>query len=87
VFKALGVHTEVILAGLAVQAVLVTVSAALLGGLLAVILGPLFPMLVVVTTSTFVLLIATALIIGLVASFAGSRHAVAVDPVLAFGAA
>lgn len=87
VFKAVGVHTEMILAGLALQAVLVTLVAALFGGLLAVLLGPLFPMLVVVTPSTFALLIVTALVIGLAASFAGSRHALAVDPVLAFGAA
>lgn len=73
------------LAGLALQAVLVAVAAAVLGGLLAVTLGPLFPMLVAVTVSAFGLLLATAVVIGLLASLAGLRHAVAVDPVLAFG--
>jgi putative ABC transport system permease protein len=85
VFKALGVTTGVVLAGLALQAVLVTVGAAVLGALLAVVLGPLFPMLVAVTTSGFGLLLLTAVVIGLLASLAGLRHAVAVDPVLAFG--
>lgn len=85
VFKALGVTTEVVLAGLALQAVLVAVAAALLGGLLAVALGPLFPMLVAVTAAAFGLLLMTAVVIGLLASLAGLRHAVAVDPVLAFG--
>lgn len=85
VFKALGVTTGTVLAGLALQAVLVAVGAALLGGLLAVLLGPLFPMLVAVTASAFGLLVLTAVVIGLVASLAGLRHAVAVDPVLAFG--
>lgn len=85
VFKAIGVTTGSVLAGLVLQAVLVAVSGAVLGGLLAVLLGPLFPMLVVVTVSAFALLVATAVVIGLLASLAGLRHAVAVDPVLAFG--
>lgn len=85
VFKAIGVGTGSVLAGLALQAVLVTVVAAVLGGLLALALGPLFPMLVVVTPSDFALLLVTAVVIGLLAGLAGLRHAVAVDPVLAFG--
>lgn len=85
VFKALGVNTRSVLAGLVLQAVLIAVVAAVLGGVLAVALGPLFPMLVAVTPSSFMLLIVTAVLIGLVASLAGLRHAVTVDPVLAFG--
>ena len=85
VLKAIGVSTHSLLAGLALQAVLVALAAALLGGLLAVVLGPLFPMLVVVTASTFLSLVTTAAMIGLLASLAGLRHAVAVDPVMAFG--
>jgi putative ABC transport system permease protein len=86
VFKALGVATHSVLTGLILQAVLVALVAAVLGGLLAAVLGPLFPMLVVVTTSTFLSLVATAMVIGLLASLAGVRRAVAVDPALAFGA-
>ena len=85
VFKALGVTTQSVLAGLALQAVLVALVASVLGGLLAMVLGPLFPMLVVVTTSAFLSLVVTAVVIGLLASLAGLRHAVAVDPALAFG--
>lgn len=85
VFKALGVSTWMVLAGLALQAVAVAVAAALLGGILALVLGPLFPMLVAVTGSSFSLLMLTAVVIGLVASLAGVRHAVSVDPVMAFG--
>jgi putative ABC transport system permease protein len=85
VFKALGVTSSSVLAGLALQAVLVAVIAAVLGGLLAVVLGPLFPMLMAVTTSAFLSLVVTAVVIGLLASLAGLRRAVAVDPVLAFG--
>ena len=85
VFKALGATTQLVLAGLALQAVLLAVVAAILGGLLAIVLGPLFPMLVVVTVSSFFLLVVAAVGIGLLASLAGLRHAVNVDPVLAFG--
>ena len=85
VFKALGVATHSVLAGLTLQAVLVALVAAVLGGLLSLLLGPLFPMLVVVTTSTFLSLVATAVVIGLLASLAGLRHAIAVEPALAFG--
>ncbi|HEU4362917.1 MAG TPA: ABC transporter permease, partial [Mycobacterium sp.] len=85
VFKALGVTTGSVLAGLILQAVLVTLVAAVLGGVLAVVLGPLFPMLVVVSPSAFLSLVVTAVLIGLLASLAGLRHAVTIDPVLAFG--
>ncbi len=87
VFKALGVATRSVLAGLMLQAVLVALVAAMLGGLLAVLIGPLFPMLVVVTPSAFLSLMGTAVVVGLLASLAGVRRAVAIDPVLAFGAA
>ncbi len=87
VFKALGVATGSVLAGLMLQAILVALVAAMLGGLLAVLIGPLFPMLVVVTLSAFLWLMGTAVAVGLLASLAGVRRAVAIDPVLAFGAA
>jgi len=85
VFKALGVTTAMVLAGLALQSVVVAMAAAVLGGVLAVAIGPAFPMLVAVTASSFALLMLTAVGIGLLASLAGVRHAVAVDPVQAFG--
>lgn len=85
VFKAIGVATQSVLAGLVLQAVLVALVAAAVGGLLALGLGPLFPMLVVVTVPAFLSLVAAAVMIGLLASLAGLRRAVAVDPVLAFG--
>ncbi len=85
VFKAVGVATLSILGGLAVQAVIVAVFAALLGGVLSVLLGPLFPMRVDIPTLAFVLLPVIAVVVGLVASVAGLRRAVTVDPALAFG--
>jgi putative ABC transport system permease protein len=85
VFKAVGVATRSILGGLAVQAVVVAVLAALLGGVLSVLLGPLFPMRVDIPTLAFVLLPVIAVVIGLLASVAGLRRAITVDPALAFG--
>lgn len=85
VFKAVGVPTRSILSGLAMQAVIVAVLAALLGGVLSVLLGPLFPMRVDIPQAAFMLLPVVAVTIGVLASLAGLRRAVTVDPALAFG--
>jgi len=85
VFKAVGVRTRSILAGLAMQAVVIALLAALLGSVLSVALGPLFPMRCDIPTEAFVLLPVLAVAIGLLASIAGLRRAVTVDPALAFG--
>jgi putative ABC transport system permease protein len=85
VFKAIGVPTRSILAGLAVQAVIVALLAAVVGVIFSLLLGPVFPMLIVVPTSAYLALPLVAIVIGLLASVAGFRRAVAVDPALAFG--
>jgi len=85
VFKAIGVPTRSILGGLALQAVVVALLAAALGVVLAQLLAPVFPMIVVVPMNAYLALPAIAIAIGLLASVAGLRRAVAVDPALAFG--
>lgn len=85
VFKAIGVPTRSILAGLALQAIVVALLAAVLGVILAQLLAPLFPMIVVVPMRGYVVLPLIAIAVGLLASGAGFRRAVAVDPALAFG--
>jgi putative ABC transport system permease protein len=85
VFKAVGVATRSVLAGLVLQAVVVAVVAAALGGVLSLGLAPTFPIPVVVPTLALVLLPVIAVVIGLLASVAGMRRAVTVDPALAFG--
>ena len=85
VLKAVGVSTWSVLLGLCLQAVIVAGVAAVLGGLLSLVLGPLFPMRVVVPTSAFLLLPVIGVVIGLLASVAGMRRAVTIDPALAFG--
>jgi putative ABC transport system permease protein len=78
-------HTRSILAGLALQAVVVALLAAALGVALSQLLAPLFPMTVVVPIRAYLALPVIAIVIGLLASVAGLRRAVAVDPALAFG--
>ena len=56
-----------------------------LGAGLSVLLGPLFPMRVDIPRLAFVSLPVLAVGIGLLASVAGLRRAVTVDPALAFG--
>ncbi|MFZ0835429.1 MAG: ABC transporter permease [Mycobacterium sp.] len=85
VFKAVGVSTRSIMAGLALQAVIVALLAAVIGGIVSVLLGPLFPMRVDIPPAAFALLPVIAVVIGLLASVAGLRRAVMVDPALAFG--
>jgi putative ABC transport system permease protein len=85
VFKAVGVSTRSVLGGLALQAVLMAVASALLGVLLSRVLSPLFPMRVDIPDAAFLLLPVLAVVIGLLASLAGMRRAVTVDPALAFG--
>jgi putative ABC transport system permease protein len=85
VLKAVGVSTRSVLAGLCLQAVIVAVVAAVLGGLLSLVLTPIFPMRVEVPTSAFLLLPVIGVLIGLLASVAGMRRAVTIDPALAFG--
>src|SRR5882757_569194 len=85
VFKAIGVPTPNIAAGLAMQAIVVAILAALVGALMSMALGPLFPMQVIVPTGAYVALPLVAIIIGLVASASGLHRAVSVDPALAFG--
>jgi putative ABC transport system permease protein len=85
VFKAIGVPTRNIAAGLAMQSVVIALLAALVGAVLSMALGPLFPMKVIVPAAAFVALPAIAVVIGLIASATGLQRAVSVDPAIAFG--
>jgi putative ABC transport system permease protein len=84
VLKALGSSSTVLFAGLAVQATLVSLVAAAVGAVLANFMRGIFAQPVVIPSSAFILLPVSALIIGLLASLAALRRAVAVDPATAF---
>ncbi len=85
VFKAIGTRSRSIMAGLALQALVVSLFAAVVGAVLEQLLAPLFPMIVAVPAGAYLLLPVVAIGIGLLASLAGLKRVVAVDPALAFG--
>ena len=85
VFKAVGVSTGSVLGGLILQALIVAIVSAVVGAVLSLALAPLFPLHVVVPGAAFLLLPVVATVVGLLASVAGIRRAVAIDPALAFG--
>ena len=70
---------------LAIQAVAISVGAAAVAIVIASLLTPVFPIVVVIPVWSFILLPVLAIALGLLASTAGLRKAVGVDPALAFG--
>jgi len=85
VLKATGASNGSLLGGLALQAVILSVLAAVVAAALAPLLAKGFPFAVEITIRSHVTMLAVALTIGLLASLAGLRRAVTVDPALAFG--
>jgi putative ABC transport system permease protein len=85
VLKATGTSTGSLVAGLALQAVILCAASALVAALLAQPLKAGFPFEVDITAASYVTLPVVAILVGLVASLAGLRRTVAVDPALAFG--
>ena len=88
VLKATGAADRVLVANLAVESLVLSVLAAAAGAVVARVgLLPLIPFGADVTASSLVTLAALAVVTGLVASLAGLRQALKVDPALAFRAA
>ena len=87
VLKATGAPNRALVVGLALQAIVLSVASAILAVALAQLLAPLFPFGVEIALRSYVALFSIALSVGLVASLAGLRRAVTVDPALAFGGA
>ncbi|HWB72451.1 MAG TPA: ABC transporter permease, partial [Egibacteraceae bacterium] len=85
VFKATGGANRALLAGLLLQAVVLSTAAAIVATVVAWLLRPAFPFTVEIPTSVYLRLLAVVLVVGLVASLAGLRRAVKVQPALAFG--
>jgi putative ABC transport system permease protein len=82
--KAIGVQTRHLVAGLVLQAGLLSLLAALLSVGLEEAIAPAVAMSVEVPTLTFLTLPIVAVLVGVAASLIGLRRAVAVDPALAF---
>ena len=87
VLKATGSSTRALLVGLAFQAVVLAVASAIVAAVFALLLAPMFPFTVAIPSSAYSTLTGVAVVVGLLASLAGLRRAVTVDPALAFGGA
>jgi putative ABC transport system permease protein len=85
VFKATGVKSSSLVGGMALQAIILAILAAVVAILLGYLLAPMMPMAVSIPASTFYVLPTVAVIVGLISSVSGLRRAVRVDPALAFG--
>ena len=77
--------SQIVLAGLVLQAIVVAVLAAGIGAGLSRLLAPLFPMNVIEPTSAYPLLAVIAVLVGLLSSATAVQRAATVDPAHAFG--
>lgn len=84
VFKAAGVSSAGILAGIVVEALVLAFTAGFVGALSSLALAPICPVPVTVPASAFALLALLAVGVGTVASLAGLRRVVRTDPAAAF---
>jgi len=85
VFKATGTSTAAIGAGLALQAVMLSLAAAVLAAILATVLAPLFPLRIEIPASAYLMLPVITVVVGLLACSIALRRTARVDPALAFG--
>jgi putative ABC transport system permease protein len=84
IMKAFGASTWSLFTGLAAQAVIISVLAAVFAGVISNFMGGLFALNVAIPVSAFATLPLSAVVVGLVASLAALRRAVSVDPAMAF---
>jgi putative ABC transport system permease protein len=84
VLKAVGATTAVLFAGLIVQSVLVSLAAAIVGGVLSNFLISIIAQPVYIPDSAYVVLPVSALVLGVIASLVALRRAASVDPSSAF---
>ena len=87
VFKATGAPTRIVVGGLVVQAMLVSFVSAVIAIGVARLVSLSLPFPAEFTVTGIVQLLGVALVVGVLASFAGLRRALRTDPALAFGGA
>jgi len=85
VFKATGMATGAIATGVMLQAVVIAVAASIVGGIVAVLLAPQFPMEVAISTGALLFMPVLAVIVGVLASLVGVRRIMRIDPATSFG--
>ena len=87
VYKATGSSNGSLVRGLLLQASVLALFAAAIAAGLALAIAPTFPFAVEIPTAAYIQLLSVALIVGGIASLAGLRRVVRIDPALAFGGA
>ncbi len=87
VLKATGTSNGTLFGALLLQSLVLSGAAAIVAVGLALLLTPLFPFRMAIDGSSYLLLAVIAIVVGTLASLAGLRRAVGVDPALAFGGA
>jgi len=87
VLKATGASNGTLFGALLLQAVVLSLGAALVAAVLTILLAPMVPFAVVISTATYLILAVVAIVLGAIASLAGLRRAIGVDPAIAFGGA
>ena len=85
VLKATGSSNTQLMSVLAIQAVVISVAAAAIAAVAAVLVAPEFPILISIPLWAILVLPVLAVALGLLASTAGLRRALAVEPASAFG--
>lgn len=87
VFKAVGALSRTLVLGLAAEAVITCLIAAVLAVVVAFLLGPLFPVPITIPVSAYAALPVVAVTVGVLSAMSGIRRAVQTDPSLAFSGA
>jgi putative ABC transport system permease protein len=87
VLKAMGVSNRSLIAGLALQAVLVALGAVAIAAIFQLVLAPAFPLEVTVPNRAFLQVPAFAVVMALVAGAVGMRRVARADPAAAFAGA
>lgn len=85
VIKAMGSANGFVIAGLASQAVVLSLAAAVVAFVLARLIAPAVSLSVEIPARAYVELLVVSVTVGLAGSIAGLRRVLAVDPALAFG--
>ena len=83
----MGAANSFVVAGLASQAVVLSLAAAIVAFALAFLIAPTVPLSVEIPTAAYFELIVVSVTVGIVGSLAGLRRVLTVDPAVAFGAA
>jgi putative ABC transport system permease protein len=87
VIKAMGAANGFVVAGLASQAVVLSVAAAIVAFALALLIAPTVPLSVEIPPAAYAELLVVSITVGVIGSLAGLRRVLTVDPAVAFGGA